>query len=61
MMKNILSRSGSERLKANEERFTIVTEAFNSIKEIKFGGLEKIYVNRFKKPAESFAKNEREY
>ena len=58
LMKNILSRSGSERLKANEERFTIVTEAFNSIKEIKFGSIEKIYVNRFKKPAESFAKNQ---
>ena len=42
-----LKKIGQERLKANEARFTILSEAFGASKEIKLGRLENIYVNRF--------------
>ena len=48
-------RIGKERLEANESRFTILTEVFGAIKEIKIGGLEKSFVKRFEKPADSNA------
>ena len=50
-----LGRIGKESLKANKLRFTAVSEAFGASKEVKVGGLEKIYVNQFSKPAETFA------
>jgi ABC-type multidrug transport system fused ATPase/permease subunit len=55
-VKNILSKIGSERLRANEERFISINEAFGSIKEVQIGRLEKNYIDRFKKPAEIFAR-----
>ena len=55
-VKNILSKIGSERLRANEERFISVNEAFGSIKEVQIGRLEKNYIDRFKKPAQIFAR-----
>jgi len=54
-MKNILSKIGSERLQANEERFIAVSEAFGAMKEVKVSRLEKLYVNRFSKPAQIYA------
>jgi ABC-type multidrug transport system fused ATPase/permease subunit len=53
--KNILYQIGSERLKANKKRFIALSESFGAIKEIKVGGLEKFYANRFSTPAELYA------
>jgi len=52
-----ISRIGKEDLKVNEWRFTAINEAFNAAKEIKLGGLEKIYIKRFSDPAKIHAKN----
>ena len=56
--RNYLKKIGQERLKANEARFTILSEAFGASKEIKLGRLENIYVNRFDDPAKTFAKHQ---
>jgi ABC-type bacteriocin/lantibiotic exporter with double-glycine peptidase domain len=56
-VKNIISLLGSSRLKANQDRFKIVSEAFGGIKEIKIGALEKFYSSRFKKSAKIFSNN----
>jgi ATP-binding cassette, subfamily B, bacterial PglK len=54
--RNLLQKAGKERLKENEHRFTALSEAFGAIKDIKVGGLEDTYVNRFAGPAQRFAK-----
>ncbi|MDA9138851.1 ABC transporter ATP-binding protein/permease [Candidatus Pelagibacter ubique] len=54
-MKNILFKMGSDRLQANEDRFIAVNEAFGAIKEVKVGRLEKVFVDRFSKPARIYA------
>ena len=56
--KNILSDLGSENLKENTKRFTIISEAFGAIKEIKVGGLENFFSKQFIKPAKTYATNE---
>ena len=45
--RGVLSRIGAERVKANQERFTVLSEAFGASKEVKFGGLEQTYIQRF--------------
>ena len=57
-IKNFLSRLGSERLQANKERFLSVLEAFSATKEIKVGGLETVYIERFSKAAKVYANNQ---
>ena len=47
---------GKKRLKNNELRFLAINETFGAVKEIKAGGLEKIYTESFSKPAFIFAK-----
>jgi ABC-type multidrug transport system fused ATPase/permease subunit len=56
MMSGWLERSGQVRIQTNEERFKTVSEAFSAAKEVKVGGLEEVYINRFSKPAEMYAK-----
>ncbi len=56
--RNFLNKIGKERLKANQSRFTIISEAFGATKEIKLGNLENTYVQRFKNPALIFAKHQ---
>ncbi|OUU28725.1 MAG: ABC transporter ATP-binding protein [Candidatus Endolissoclinum sp. TMED37] len=56
-LKNFISKIGHERVKDNDTRFKIVSEAFGAVKEIKFGGLEKKYINRFVEPAKNYAKS----
>ena len=53
--RSFLDRIGKERLKSNQSRFTAVSEAFGSAKEVKVGGLEQIYIKRFSDSAKSFA------
>lgn len=50
-----LNRSGKERLKNNRLRYMVVSEAFNAAKEVKVGGLEKIYIDLFSSSAKIFA------
>ena len=54
-LKNILYKIGFKRALANKERYISVNEAFGSIKEVKVGGLEEGYINRFQKPSKIFA------
>ncbi len=51
-----LNKIGSDRLKNNQLRFTAVIEAFGAAKEVKVGGLEKTYIDRFSNPAYVFAR-----
>ena len=58
LMSGFLARIGSERVKANEERFAAVNEAFDAVKEVKIGGLEKGYISRFAAPSVTFARHQ---
>jgi len=58
VMSGWLKRLGQERIDANKDRFTAVSEAFGAAKEVKVGGLEQAYIQRFAKPAEIFAKGQ---
>ena len=55
--KTYVSRLGKERFKKNQQVFKSINEAFGAIKEIKMGGLEKIYIKMFSNPAQTIAKN----
>lgn len=52
----MLSHMGAERIRANRARFTAISEAFGAVKEVKVAGLERVYIQRFSKPAQSFAR-----
>jgi ABC-type multidrug transport system fused ATPase/permease subunit len=58
VMSGWLKRLGQARIEANKERFTAVSEAFGAAKEVKVGGLEHAYIQRFAKPAEIYAKGQ---
>lgn len=58
IIQRLLDRLGVERLTANEARFKAVSEAFAASKEVKFGGLEQVYIERFSYPARAFAKHQ---
>ena len=49
-------RTGEERLKNNQLRFTIISEVFGAVKEVKLGGLEKNYIKNFSKSAQILAR-----
>lgn len=53
-----LQHLGEARVRANQQRFTAVSEAFSAAKEVKVGGLEQIYTQRFAGPAEIYAKGQ---
>jgi len=55
--RSYLVRIGQERLKANQARFTVVSEAFNAAKELKVGSLEKAFLDKFSKPAKTLAQH----
>jgi ABC-type multidrug transport system fused ATPase/permease subunit len=50
-----LKKLGRERTENNQLRFLAINEAFGAIKEIKVGGLEKKYIERFSDSAQIFA------
>lgn len=54
---SLLTRLGTERVKANQSRFTTLSEAFGASKEVKVGGLEQAYIQRFSDPAQTYALN----
>jgi ABC-type multidrug transport system fused ATPase/permease subunit len=54
----LLARMGTERVEANRERFTAISEAFGAAKEVKVGGLEHAYIQRFSRPAQIYARHQ---
>jgi ABC-type multidrug transport system fused ATPase/permease subunit len=56
--RGFLTSIGQERVKANQGRFTAVSEAFGASKEVKVGGLEQAYINRFSSPAQTYARHQ---
>lgn len=58
LMSGWLNSLGQARIQANKERYTAVSEAFGAAKEVKSGGLESIFIERFTKPAEIYAKGQ---
>tara|TARA_B100000989_G_scaffold299063_1_gene292757 strand:+ start:1071 stop:2855 length:1785 start_codon:yes stop_codon:yes gene_type:complete len=57
-LRRYLKRIGNERLKKNSLRFKSISEAFGAAKEIKVGGLEKSYIERFSESARIVALNQ---
>ena len=55
-VRNLLSRSGKERLKSNQLRFIAVSEAFGAIKEVIIRGLEKFYIRSFSNSSQNYAR-----
>ncbi|MDA8691448.1 ABC transporter ATP-binding protein/permease [Candidatus Pelagibacter bacterium] len=54
--RNFLKKIGEERVVRNKLRFTALSEAFGAVKEIKLGGLEKTYIEKFSEAAKIIAK-----
>lgn len=50
-LRGLLSRIGSDRARANQERFTAAAEALGGIKDIKLLGREHAYLMRFRVPS----------
>jgi len=57
LSRRFIFRMGERRLKANQWLFTIVSEAFGAVKEIKLSGQEQVYIKRFSDPAKILANN----
>lgn len=53
-----LKNIGEERLKVNQLRFTSINEVFGAGKEVKLGGLETNYIDKFSKTSKIFAKHQ---
>ena len=58
LSRKFLNHIGKERLIANHDRYSAVSEAFGAVKEVKVGGLESVYLKRFSRPAKIFAHNQ---
>ena len=57
LIRKLLNKIAKKNFKANEIKFRVLLEAFSASKEVKVGGLEQVFINRFKKPARSMAYN----
>jgi ATP-binding cassette, subfamily B, bacterial PglK len=55
-MRKVIAKRGNERLQANSERFQIAQEALGGAKEVKLMGLENVYAERFRDPAQLMAR-----
>jgi ABC-type multidrug transport system fused ATPase/permease subunit len=55
--RHYLHRAGEIRLKANNERFRVSSEALGGIKEVKVLGLEDTFLKRFEVPSRRFARS----
>jgi ABC-type bacteriocin/lantibiotic exporter with double-glycine peptidase domain len=55
---NYLNKIGGERSELNEKRFKAISEVFGAIKEVKLGGIEKLYVDQFSILSYEYAKNQ---
>lgn len=57
-IRKYLSRIGTDRVAANQERFQVAQEALGGIKEVKIFGREAAFFSRFTGPARRFAKHQ---
>ena len=57
LIRKLLNNIGKKNYTNNELQFRALSEAFSATKEVKVGNLEKIFINRFSKPARSIAYN----
>ena len=57
-IRGFLKNIGKERLKVNQLRFTSINEVFGAGKEVKLGGFENKYIDRFSKTTKIFAKHQ---
>ncbi len=55
LIRKYLDKIGKERLKSNQLKFMSISEAFGAAKEVKVGGLEQNYIDRYSGPAKTFA------
>jgi ABC-type multidrug transport system fused ATPase/permease subunit len=58
LIRKRLAAIGTDRVKANEQRFRITQEAMGGIKEVKLLGLERAYLSRFSDPALRLAQHQ---
>lgn len=58
LMSGLLGRLGHIRVKANQDRFNAIIEAFGAVKEAKVGGLESIFIDRYSSSAMTYAKTQ---
>jgi len=52
-----LDSIGNFRLRDNKKRFSVISDSFKSIKEIKFKSLEDFFLEKFSNPAKTYAKH----
>ncbi len=57
LIRKLLNKVAKKNFKANEIKYRVLLEAFSASKEVKIGGLEQIFINRFTKPARYMAYN----
>ena len=57
LIRKLLSKVAKKNFEDNGLKFKALLEAFSASKEVKVGGLEQIFINRFSKPAKSMAYN----
>ena len=57
VVRNRLSRLGSDRVKANRSRYQAVGEAFGGIKDVKILGKERTYLDRYVGPSRAYARS----
>ena len=55
IMSRWLNTLGQLRMHSNQQRYKVISEAFGAPKEVKVGRLESVFIDRFAKPAESYA------
>ena len=55
--KKLVNRIGKELFEADAKRFSTLIEAFGASKEVKIGGLEQLFIDRFSSPAKIHAQN----
>ena len=54
-LQRYMGRLGQDRLRANKLRFQLAQEVLTGIKEVKIGGLESVYLHRYRGAAHCFA------
>lgn len=56
-VRSLLRNNGKNRLKNNQLRFKVVSEAFGAAKDVKVGGLEKLFIQNFSNAAQIYARS----
>ena len=56
-LKKFLKGIGQTRFDANHQRFRVINEVFGGIKDVKLGGLEDFYLEKFAEPSLTYSKS----